>query len=75
MHRQSEHPPAPQGIARKQWWTLKSGATVEVCRVRYSEEDRAYIATVRRLDENNTMALGSFDVVATLILTTGKKVR
>lgn len=66
--------PPPPDIARKQWWKLPSGATVEVCRVQYSEEDGAYIATVRRLDENNTMSLGSFDVVASLITTRGVKV-
>lgn len=64
----------PHGLERKQWWRLPSGTTVEICRVQYSEDDGAFIATVRRLDENNTMALGSFDVVASLITRTGQKV-
>ncbi len=66
--------PPPPDIARKQWWRLPSGATVEVCRVQYSEEDGTYIATVRHLDENNQMSAGSFEVVASLITRTGKKV-
>lgn len=64
----------PHGLERKQWWRLPSGATVEICRVQYSEEDGTHVATVRHLDENNTMALSSFEVIASLITRTGKKV-
>lgn len=72
--KQAKTPDPPSGIERRQWWLLQSGVTVEVCRIFWSDDDERYIANVRKLDANNTMATGSFNMVADLILRTGKKV-
>jgi len=68
-------PPPPSDLSRGQWWQLASGRTVQVCRVFFSEEDGAYVANVRHLDENNVMAHGSFEVLAALLIRTAKNIR